>query len=233
MSQAYIYAIDGSSPPLNIAETAMRTLEEGDSDMKQVMKDFAKLCRGMSQKRLCFFYEQRPTIVRTSRDEEAMKVRNCPQFRSGHADDTKLVIVDGNSGSIKGYPSFALASNHFGVNKFDSPGDMQYQAARHVILQMARRALHGAVALEEHTKNDKYSEMPVKVLRAGSSSYRRDQVQGCVKEVCLVGRSCAIRHGLVVLTQSFVQVSCSQFFKTRLLRCFITASLSAFIQRIL
>ena len=119
------------------------------------------------------------------------------------------------------------------MNKFDSAGDLNYQAVREKIIEMAHRALHGAVALEEHTKHDKYSEMPVKVLRAGSSSYRRDQVQGCVKEVCLVGRSCAVRHGLVVLTQSFVQVSCSQFFKTRLLRCFTTAPLSAFIQRIL
>ena len=173
MSQAYIYAIDGSSPPLNIAETAMRTLEEGNSDMKQVMKDFAKLCRGMSQKTLCFLYERRPTIMRTSGDEESIKVSSCLHFRSGRADNTKKVIVDGKSGSIGSYRCFARASDHFSVNKFGGAGELNYQAVRDEIRNMARHALYGAVALEEHTKHDKYSERPARVLRAGSSSYRR------------------------------------------------------------
>ena len=64
------------------------------------MEGFSELCRGMSRIELCFFYEQRSTIVRTGGNEETIKVSSCPQFRSCRADNTKKVIVDGKKAGL-------------------------------------------------------------------------------------------------------------------------------------
>ena len=81
---------------------------------------------------LCSFYEQYlMTVRRISGIQEVMKVSDCSQFRSDRADDTKISHCgQKRAGQSRRYPKLALACNHFGMNKFDSAGDTNYQTVR-------------------------------------------------------------------------------------------------------
>ena len=104
----------------------LRLLEEGSETLRDLLADFSSLAREANMQLFCFFEQHESDIAKLL-------------FKGPHL-KAKELIVEEDSAHIDGYRTGGLASDHFGLNKFEGPKDGGYVSVAGEINAMAQKA---------------------------------------------------------------------------------------------
>ncbi|KAL6722060.1 hypothetical protein ACLMJK_001165 [Lecanora helva] len=125
-SKASLLADMAKSVGLGVNSGLLRLLEEGSETLKDLLSDFSSLAREVNMQLFCFFEQHESDIANLA-------------IKSPHLKHKEL-IVEEDSAHIDGYRTGALASDHFGLNKFTGPKDGRYVSVAGEIKDVVQKA---------------------------------------------------------------------------------------------
>lgn len=97
---------------LGVNSGLLTLLEDGSEMLKDLLSDFSALAREINIQLICFFEQHESDLIR-------LVIKGAhPKY--------KELVVDEESAHIDGYRHFALAADHFELNKFTGPKDGRY-----------------------------------------------------------------------------------------------------------
>lgn len=125
-SKAAALAEMASTIGLGVNSGLLKLLEDGSETLRDLLADFSGLARETNMQLFCFFEQHASDIAKLV-------------FKGPHI-KTKELIVEEDSAHIDGYRTGGLASDHFGLNKFDGPKDGAYISVAGEVNAMVQKA---------------------------------------------------------------------------------------------
>lgn len=125
-SKAAALAEMASTIGLGVNSGLLKLLEDGSEMLRDLLADFSGLARETNMQLFCFFEQHASDIAKLL-------------FKGPHI-KAKELIVEPDSAHIDGYRTGGLASDHFGLNKFDGPKDGAYISVAGEVNAMVQKA---------------------------------------------------------------------------------------------